>query len=54
MSFFRRLVYAVKYVFGYRSKYGAFAEIVLSPREAKKLSDSIVLNLKNSQLDVPN
>jgi hypothetical protein len=49
LSLPRRVLYAIKYIFGYRSRYGAFAEIVLSPSEAKSLSDSILSNL-----NVPN
>ncbi len=45
LSLPRRILYAIKYIFGYRSRYGAFAEIVLSPSEAKNLSDSILSSL---------
>lgn len=34
--FWSRLIYAIKYIFGYQSKYGAFDEIVLKPKDADK------------------
>jgi hypothetical protein len=38
LSFFKRLSYGIKYIFGYRSKYGAFSEIVLHPDDVEKMS----------------
>jgi hypothetical protein len=35
-TFWRRLVYGVKYIFGRQSKYGAFDEIILNPEDADK------------------
>ena len=31
-SFFKRLWYGIKYIFGYQSKYGAFDEIILTKK----------------------
>lgn len=36
-GFWKRLVYAVKYIFGYKSRYGAFDEIILEPDDHEKL-----------------
>ena len=36
-SFFRRLSYGIKYIFGYRGKYGAFTEIVLHPEDVDRM-----------------
>ena len=36
-SFWRRLKYAIKYIFGYQCKYGAFDEIILNPEDAERL-----------------
>lgn len=38
--FWRRLVYAVRYIFGYQSKYGAFTEMVLNKKQALELRDA--------------
>jgi hypothetical protein len=35
----RRIRYAIRYVFGYQSKYGAFDEVVISPQMAKQISE---------------
>ncbi len=37
--FFRRLLYAVKYIFGRQSKYGAFAEAVLSDNKVAAIEE---------------
>lgn len=37
LSFFKRLKLAIKYIFGYRSRYGMFAEILIDPWEANEL-----------------
>ena len=36
-NFWKRLKYAIKYVFGYKSKYGAFDEFILRKEDADKL-----------------
>ena len=35
--FLKRLIYGLKYIFGYQCKYGAFDEFVFSPDDADKL-----------------
>jgi hypothetical protein len=37
-SFWRRVVYAFRYLFGYRSRYGAFDEIILSRQHAEQFA----------------
>lgn len=36
-SFWKRLKYAIKYIFGYKSRYGAWDEFILEPKHADKL-----------------
>lgn len=36
-GFFKRLVYGIKYIFGHRSRFGAFEEIILKPEDAPRL-----------------
>ena len=36
-SFWQRLKYGVKYIFGYQCKYGAFDEFIFKPEDAEKL-----------------
>lgn len=45
-NFWQRLKYAIKYVFGYKSKYGAFDEFIFRKEDADKLQ-SIVDYLKS-------
>lgn len=45
-DFWNRLKYAIKYVFGFKSKYGAFDEFILRKEDADKLQ-SIVDYLKS-------
>ena len=47
-TFWDRLKYAVKYLFGYKSKYGAWDEIILGPQHIKSL-ESVVKYLKDSE-----
>ena len=35
--FWQRVWYAIKYIFGYQSSYGAFDEIILNPEDAERL-----------------
>jgi hypothetical protein len=37
-SFWRRFNYAIKYLFGYKSKFGAFEEFLITKDDAKELS----------------
>ena len=36
-SFFRRLMIGLEYIFGKKSKYGAFEEIILHPEDIERL-----------------
>ena len=42
LPFWDRLGNAIRYVFGGRSKYGDFEEVILSPMEALDLGDRLV------------
>jgi hypothetical protein len=46
--FFERLKYAIKYIFGYKCRYGAFDEFILNPDDAERLQ-SVVNYLKQSK-----
>ena len=37
LSFFKRLRYGLKYIFGYRCKYGAFDEIIITREHVGKI-----------------
>jgi hypothetical protein len=45
-SFIKRLIHGVKYIFGYKSKYGAWDEIILKPEDTHKIEE-IVKTLKS-------
>lgn len=36
-SFWKRLKYGIKYIFGYKCRYGAFDEFIFCPDDARKL-----------------
>lgn len=36
-SFWERLKYGIKYIFGYQSQYGAFQEFILNPEDSHKM-----------------
>jgi hypothetical protein len=38
-NIFKRIWVAIKYVFGYRSKYGEWDEIIINPTEVKRIRD---------------
>lgn len=38
-NFFKRLWYALKYTFGYKSRFGAFDEVIFSPEMQQQLRD---------------
>ena len=40
-SFWQRLKYGIKYIFGYQSRYGAFDEIILRKEDLPKLQKII-------------
>ncbi len=50
-SFFGRLWEGLKYIFGYKSKYGHFDEILLKADDCTKIKN--LLNLKESFVQVP-
>ena len=37
LPFFKRLLRGLKYIFGYKCKYGDFEEIILSPKHARQI-----------------
>ena len=41
-SFWYRLKYGLKYIFGYKSKYGAFDEMILDHEHSKQLRDASI------------
>ena len=40
-TFWSRLKYGIKYIFGYKSQYGAWDEFILNPNDAEKLQDIV-------------
>lgn len=42
LPWWKRLILGVKYIFGYRSKYGDFDEIIFNPETARKLGATLV------------
>jgi hypothetical protein len=36
-SFFKRLVTGIKYIFGYKSRFGSFDEILINPDDKERL-----------------
>ena len=47
-SFWNRLVYGIKYIFGYRSRFGAFEEFIFNPDDVEKI-ERIVTYLKHEE-----
>jgi hypothetical protein len=43
--FWKRLMYGIKYIFGYKCRYGAFDEFIVNPKDADKIQE-IVYYLK--------
>lgn len=39
LPFWKRLIFGIKYIFGYKSKYGNFEEIILGKKKLKKTID---------------
>lgn len=35
-SFFKRLIFGIKYIFGYRSKFGLYDEFIINPEDKDK------------------
>jgi hypothetical protein len=50
LPFFKRLVYGIKYIFGYQSRYGAFDEFIVDNRDIKKFKE-IVKYLNKAKLE---
>jgi len=46
--FWKRLVYGVKYIFGYRSRFGAFEEFIFNPEDVEKM-ERVVNYLKHEK-----
>lgn len=46
-TFWRRLKYGIKYIFGYKCKYGAFEEFILNKNHIVSLNN-IIFNLENN------
>jgi len=40
-TFWERIVYGVKYIFGYQCRYGAFDEFIFNPEDADKLQELV-------------
>ena len=51
MGFWKRLWHAVKYVFGYKSRYGAFDEVILRKEDADNLQ-KVVDHLRGAKTPV--
>ena len=54
LSFFKRLKYGIKYIFGYRCKYGAFDEFIFKPEDAYKiqrLANYLKSEIENASTD---
>ena len=50
-SFWRRLKYGIKYIFGYKSRFGSFDEIIIEKKHSKHFKDIYEhLNKKNDNL----
>lgn len=41
LPFFTRLIYGIKYIFGFQSRFGAFNEIILDENQIKRLISSL-------------
>jgi hypothetical protein len=52
-SFWKRVVHGVKFMFGYKSKYGAWDEFIFNPNDADKLQE-LVDYLKKQKIDDEN
>jgi hypothetical protein len=52
LPFWSRVKYGIKYIFGYKSRYGAFDEFIINPKDAKKIED-ILIYLKKTTTFTP-
>lgn len=48
LPLYKRIIYAIKYIFGYQSKYGAFDEFIFNNNDIDKL-EKIAKYLKKSK-----
>ena len=39
--FWKRIIYAIKYVFGYQSRFGAFDEVIVNPDDVEKINECL-------------
>jgi hypothetical protein len=39
--FWKRLMYGIKYIFGYKCRYGAFDEFIVNPKDADKIQEIV-------------
>lgn len=53
LSLQKRLRLAIRYVFGYRSKYGMFSEILLTKADTHRLIDTLSKSVHLKTTDVP-
>lgn len=47
LSFFKRLIYGIRYIFGYKSRYGCFEEFIISNDNIEKIEE-LVKFIKNN------
>jgi hypothetical protein len=52
LPWYKRVYNAVRYIFGRKSRYGAFAEFLLEPDDARRLVDVCNKYLKNNKNNV--
>jgi hypothetical protein len=52
--FLQRLKLAIKYVFGYKSKHGMFAEMILDSKDANRMIEILKSKIQLTTPDVPN
>ena len=53
VGFFKRLINGIKYIFGHRSKYGDFQEIIINPDDADILQDVVDMLKEVKKKEVP-
>jgi hypothetical protein len=51
MSFFKRIITAVKYIFGKKSKYGAFDIVILNKNQIIELKDFLNQKIKDFNIE---
>ena len=48
-TFWERLVYGIKYIFGHQSRYGAFDEFIIKPEDANEF-EKVIRYLKRNDV----